>query len=375
VFSISDVWVAAATRDDDAYSTADWDNDNSSVIEHDVDSDIEANSDIENDPFGYDMDSERPSLDDLRGRAQIPIRSRHNSRASEAFSPLRDPRLSFTTNMTRRGSTYSSTYGGRVPAIFNNTGLGTSPARSPGPAPMAALRAESASYDQSTAPASATTSAPATATAATAAESSLPAIPENKPATTAALPGPAVDSAEKPSTWSQLPTALVVQHAVLAFHGTTMDQVFMSFLVTPVGSGGLGLTAGHYAELVAVMCVCNMIFQFRFVSMKLGLYILRNSSRCLVPHGWSASRKTFASFHVPPRACALHPGLPSLSRAEKPEWQWMGHVRHGGLVRLSLPCERLLVFRSGLSFADFLLVDTEMFSVVAAVMILVRPIV
>jgi hypothetical protein len=31
------------------------------------------------------------------------------------------------------------------------------------------------------------------------------------------------------------------------------DQVFMSFLVTPVPSGGLGLKASNYAALVAAM--------------------------------------------------------------------------------------------------------------------------
>lgn len=37
-----------------------------------------------------------------------------------------------------------------------------------------------------------------------------------------------------------------------------------SFLVTPIPSGGLGLTAAHYALLVSVMFLCSMIWQFRF---------------------------------------------------------------------------------------------------------------
>jgi hypothetical protein len=270
VFSISDVWVAAATRDDDAYSAADWDND--SVIEHDIDSDIEARSDVDNDPFGYDMpDSAQPSIEDLRGRAALTAnRSRHGSRASEAFSPFRDPRpLSGFTHMARRGSAYSSAHGGRVPAIYNNTGL-ASPTRSPAPVSVTGPHAQSNYVEQSAAPIPTATGSGTTpaVTPAPPGEAFLPAIPENKPAAVPASGASAVDPSERPppSTWSQLPTALIVQHAVLAFHGTTMDQVFMSFLVTPIASGGLGLTAGHYAELVAVMCVCNMIFQFRFVS-------------------------------------------------------------------------------------------------------------
>lgn len=41
-----------------------------------------------------------------------------------------------------------------------------------------------------------------------------------------------------------------------------MDQVFMSFLVTKVDAGGLGLNAGNYAELVAAMVFVQFHAQF-----------------------------------------------------------------------------------------------------------------
>ncbi|WFD33403.1 hypothetical protein MCUN1_000216 [Malassezia cuniculi] len=64
------------------------------------------------------------------------------------------------------------------------------------------------------------------------------------------------------SAWSLLPAVAIIHYGLLSFHSATFDQVFMSFLVTPVPSGGLGLTAGHYAILIAFMALCQMQFQF-----------------------------------------------------------------------------------------------------------------
>ncbi|KAK0536209.1 hypothetical protein OC835_002107 [Tilletia horrida] len=64
------------------------------------------------------------------------------------------------------------------------------------------------------------------------------------------------------SVWALLPLAIVAHYGVLSWHSSTFDQVFMAFLVTDVPSGGLGLTAAHYAELIAAMAVCQMVFQF-----------------------------------------------------------------------------------------------------------------
>lgn len=77
--------------------------------------------------------------------------------------------------------------------------------------------------------------------------------------------GNILELSEKPrSVFRDLPLAIIAQYATVALHGTTCDQVFMSFLVTPIKSGGLGLSAGHYAELIAAMCIAQIVFQFRF---------------------------------------------------------------------------------------------------------------
>ncbi|KAL1743538.1 hypothetical protein HDZ31DRAFT_40687 [Schizophyllum fasciatum] len=69
--------------------------------------------------------------------------------------------------------------------------------------------------------------------------------------------------AEKsPSLASQLPIMVIVQYGLLALHSTTHDQLFMSYLVTDYKSGGLNLTAGHFAQLIALMCLAQIAYQF-----------------------------------------------------------------------------------------------------------------
>jgi len=49
---------------------------------------------------------------------------------------------------------------------------------------------------------------------------------------------------------------------LLALHTTTHDQIFMSYLVSPYKAGGLGLDAGHFAQLIALMCLAQIAYQF-----------------------------------------------------------------------------------------------------------------
>jgi hypothetical protein len=62
----------------------------------------------------------------------------------------------------------------------------------------------------------------------------------------------------------QLPLAMILQYLCVGLHGTACDQLFTSFLVAPIASGGLGLTADHYALLVAIMFFFSMVWQFKF---------------------------------------------------------------------------------------------------------------
>ncbi|KAG6841094.1 hypothetical protein C0991_001901 [Blastosporella zonata] len=79
-----------------------------------------------------------------------------------------------------------------------------------------------------------------------------------------AVEDPDVESlAEKPpSLTSQLPILIIVQYGLLALHTTTHDQVFMSYLVSDYDSGGLNLNAGHFAQLIALMCLAQIAYQF-----------------------------------------------------------------------------------------------------------------
>ena len=66
-----------------------------------------------------------------------------------------------------------------------------------------------------------------------------------------------------PSPIWLLPLVVIGHYGVLSFHSSMFDQVFMAFLVTPEPSGGLGLTASHYAGLIAAMTFCQLLFQFQ----------------------------------------------------------------------------------------------------------------
>ncbi|KAH0835856.1 hypothetical protein J3R83DRAFT_9725 [Lanmaoa asiatica] len=76
-------------------------------------------------------------------------------------------------------------------------------------------------------------------------------------------PGAADEVAEKPpSLASQLPILVIIQYGLLALHSTTHDQVFLSYLVTDYGSGGLNLTPGDFSQLIALMCLFQIVYQF-----------------------------------------------------------------------------------------------------------------
>ncbi|PPQ77975.1 hypothetical protein CVT25_015442 [Psilocybe cyanescens] len=65
-----------------------------------------------------------------------------------------------------------------------------------------------------------------------------------------------------PSLTSQLPIIVIIQYGVMALHTTTHDQIFMSYLVSDYESGGLNLNAGHFAQLIALMCLAQIAYQF-----------------------------------------------------------------------------------------------------------------
>ncbi|KAH9911006.1 uncharacterized protein B0H18DRAFT_835853, partial [Fomitopsis serialis] len=62
----------------------------------------------------------------------------------------------------------------------------------------------------------------------------------------------------EPSLMSLLPVAIIIQYGLLALHSTTHDQVF--YLYLPLG--GLNLNAGHFSQLIALMCLAQIAYQF-----------------------------------------------------------------------------------------------------------------
>ncbi|TEB34228.1 hypothetical protein FA13DRAFT_1729731 [Coprinellus micaceus] len=71
------------------------------------------------------------------------------------------------------------------------------------------------------------------------------------------------------SLTAQLPMLIIVQYGVMALHTTTHDQIFMSYLVSDYESGGLNLNAGHFAQLIALMCFVQIAYQFYPISVSM----------------------------------------------------------------------------------------------------------
>ncbi|CAL1699459.1 unnamed protein product [Somion occarium] len=69
---------------------------------------------------------------------------------------------------------------------------------------------------------------------------------------------------KEPSLMSQLPLLVIIQYGLLALHSTTHDQVFYLYLVSKYPSGGLNLNAGHFSQLIALMCLAQIVYQFYF---------------------------------------------------------------------------------------------------------------
>ncbi|TFY58316.1 hypothetical protein EVJ58_g6494 [Rhodofomes roseus] len=67
---------------------------------------------------------------------------------------------------------------------------------------------------------------------------------------------------KEPSLMSLLPMTIIVQYGLLALHSTTHDQVFYLYLVSKYPLGGLNLNAGHFSQLIALMCLAQIAYQF-----------------------------------------------------------------------------------------------------------------
>lgn len=233
------MWVANATRpdNDDQYSQVDYDDsvfDEESRVEGEGDeSRITLDHEDEPDFFGYG--TAPPSLDDIRGTAArqeltVPDVTRSRSPSSERPGYRRAPSSAYsggggpgaprdrdasTASRFRRGSVTSSTFPGGRPAIFSNTGLDE--ATLAGGAAAAQVTTPNARPDEST-------------------FNPMAPIPESGRAPSIVYhpsedgDNASLHSVEPPeqSLIRQLPLGMIVQYSLLALHGCTCDQVFMS---------------------------------------------------------------------------------------------------------------------------------------------------
>lgn len=231
-FNINDLWLSAAVAQD----TAVFDDDD----EYDEDMGLDSRIDLDVDDDDYPpSDAGTPvpgSPTSLRRGTMSSARSRQRivSNASELHRSIR--RQSGTS---RRYSGSSNV----VPSIFSNTGLASTHYDDDGlPSPTDLFSPPGASRRGGGAPAT------------------LTAIQEQHGASPRSDTGTMVEKSQ--SRWRQLPLLLICQYGLLSCHDSTHGQIFLSFIVTPFQSGGVGLSPANYSVFVAVMCVGQLIYQF-----------------------------------------------------------------------------------------------------------------
>ncbi|GAA6002441.1 hypothetical protein JCM10207_001120 [Rhodosporidiobolus poonsookiae] len=254
VFSVSDVFIAKATADDQ-FSVFEAEG---SIVERDDDEEsrIEGTDlDGANSEYDVGFGSAPPSMEDLRGEAARQDAQRNKDdeglqprptsptslRPPTMYSPSRERVVSWVPSSFarhRRGSAAST----RPFSIYSNTGLAPETIASSANqlSSAVAMRPDESGF------------------------SPMAAIPETRPASIIEHPeGVAEDVTPAGLVW-QLPLAMILQYFCVGLHGTACDQVFGSFVVTKVANGGLGLSAQHFSILVAIMFFFQLIWNFKF---------------------------------------------------------------------------------------------------------------
>ncbi|KZO94216.1 major facilitator superfamily MFS-1 [Calocera viscosa TUFC12733] len=210
VTSMGDLWVAAAmnTEQEQAFD------------ETPVESDDDTESSLAPLELGAEARQASPTRRRLSQATVVPAQSGSTFRRFATFpqeSPRGDRRFSVSSNM---------------PSILNHTGLAEPPAT------MSTISSADPFVD--------TTLRPIV-------EGQVTGSQQHTPTVEATQPG---------SIWSNLPLVIIFQYGLLALHNTTHDQIFYSYLVSQYKSGGLGLNPAGFAQLIALMSVAQMIFQF-----------------------------------------------------------------------------------------------------------------
>ncbi|KAF9051419.1 hypothetical protein BJ165DRAFT_1524363 [Panaeolus papilionaceus] len=223
VNNIADLWVAAAMNVDneDPFES-------DSDIEDQGGDDTQPGSSSDANARVTDASTLRPS----RSHRPSASNSLHPSFApsSHRFSSPNSHRPSFSSPLSPGSPRRLSS---NMPTIFSHPGVKT---------PTAVLDAQDAALER---------------------DNPLSPIHESRPPSILSAQGDVEALSEKPpSIWSQLPVIVIIQYGFMALHTTTHDQVFMSYLVSDYDSGGLNLNAGHFAQLIALMCLAQIAYQF-----------------------------------------------------------------------------------------------------------------
>lgn len=208
VFSLSDLWVAEATRTDDPYD------DLESVFE-DGDDDQASRAEDEGEPEFFGYGTAPPSMENLRGQAaqQDAARSEEPRRSPSLAIP-RTNTMDSTMSDRERAVSYGTRYhrgvsisSPRTPAIYSNTGL------DPQSLASTAMISPPSQNDSAFNP--------------------MAGIPETRPSSIIEIEAPlspgamVLDEKKEVSLIRQLPLVIIGQYALLALHGTVCDAVFM----------------------------------------------------------------------------------------------------------------------------------------------------
>lgn len=256
VVNISDLWVqacAAQTFDEEAedVSRAEFDD---SVFDQDDETADQSASGAFTD-YGEEDDEDQssfllprpPASSSRRPSSSAPHRGSQGGLGLGGLPLPNRPRLVSKQSMDSTGLRAR-------PRIFSNTGLVGTPALfSPSAEPQSEQQPHS-----SAPPVSVDTANPLTTIHEQRQPGQLSPAHEAAPLMPQAMPAKEVVA----SPFKDLPTGIILQYFIVAFHSMAFDQVFGVYLVTPVNSGGLGLTASHFAELVAALFFAQMFWQF-----------------------------------------------------------------------------------------------------------------
>lgn len=254
-FNINDLWLSAAVAQDTAVFDDDDEYDED-LIDDDDDGMREGNLvDIDDASSIADTDAGTPMQSDISSpvhRLSSPARSGFSRTRTASIRNSR-PRVFSTASTTagfRRPSGVSSrrlsTSSNAVPAIFSNTGLSSTPGITP--------------YEEVAADSNDPFSP--TGTVRRIGVPVLSAIREQHQSSPSSSSTSTQMAEKEPKRWKLLPLLVICQYGLLACHDSAHGQIFLSFIITPYNSGGVGVTPANYSVLVALMCVGQLIYQF-----------------------------------------------------------------------------------------------------------------